>query len=119
MQDGADHGPWNNRGLFLGLGRFGLVWFGFVCRTVQWSVAGLSINRNGAPANRSSGPSTGISHKKGAAKVARLTQATVSLSGESLKLLENPADRILKAATMHCNGSLLVGSGQLTSVLGH
>ena len=43
----------------------GLVWFGFVCRTVQWSVAGLSINRNGAPANRSSGPSTGISHKKG------------------------------------------------------
>ena len=58
-------GPWNNRGLFLGLGRFGLVWFGFVCRTVQWSVAGLSINRNGAPANRSSGPSTGISHKKG------------------------------------------------------
>ena len=44
---------------------------------VHWIVLGrLSINRIAAPPFNP-GSSTGISHKKGAAKVTRLTQATV------------------------------------------
>ena len=36
----------------------------------------VSINRNAAPTFKPGKPSTGISHKKGAAKVTRLTQAS-------------------------------------------
>ena len=80
MQDGADHGTTEA----FSLDWVGLVWFGFVCRTVQWSVAGLSINRNGAPANRSSGPSTGISHKKGHKQEVTQLTAKSGAPGESL-----------------------------------
>ena len=64
-----------------------------VCRTrcTGSFLAGRSINRNGAPPfNPDQAPESAI--KK--AKVTRVTQATVRQSGESLKLSENPSDRL-------------------------